>query len=126
MGLAFERFVQKGRSFRPVIAIWKRGQIGFNRGAVKVCKIEQGYYVLFFYDSDEKKIGFRFTKDQDEEGAVRLKIYNTGAFASAKAFLDYYQVDHKITTKYELSHDKENDIFVIDLKKELSRKEDEK
>lgn len=123
--MAFEKFTQKGKSFRPVVAIWSRGQIGFNQGALNICKIENDDYVIFFYDPEEKKVGFKFTKNSKEDGAFKFKMYKTGAFASAKTFLDYYQIDYKTTTKYELSRDNENDMFVIDLKRGLNQKEDE-
>ena len=124
--MAFEKFVQKARSFRPVIAIWSKGQIGFNQGAVNACKIKEGDCVVFFYDADEKKIGFTFTSNQEEEGAFKLKFYKTGAFASAKAFLDYHQIDHKTTVKYDLIKIEEENMVAIDLKEGLIKKGVEK
>lgn len=121
--MAFEKFTEKGKSFRPIVAIWSRGQIGFNQGAVNLCKIKDGYHVIFFYDAAENLVGFQFTENPKDEGAFKLKMYKTGAFASAKTFLDYYQINYKTTIKYEVYHDDENDMFVIDLKKGLTKKE---
>ena len=48
-----------------------------------------------------------------------------GASIGAKYFLDYYKIDHsEKTRKFELSFDKEHDLYVIDLNKELGESED--
>ena len=120
--MAFEKFKQKGRSFCPLVAIWSRGQIGFNQGAVNLCKIKRDYYAVFFFDPEENKVGIKFTQDSTEEGAFKLNVYNTGAFVSAKAFLDYHQINHESTVKYEVTYDTVNEMFVIDLNKGLSKK----
>ena len=84
-------------------------------GAVNAFGLDKHNFVVFYYDRDEGKIGFRFTNDEAEEGANKLKFRRTGASASAKAFLDYYGINYEKTTKYDISFDKENDLLVLDL-----------
>jgi len=113
--MGFERFTKTGRSFMPKVSIWSRGQIGFSVGAVSRYKVDQYDYVVFLYDADSKKVGFEFTNDEKEAGAAKLNKRNTGVIVGAKSFLDYYGIDYKETRQYTLEHDKENNLYVINL-----------
>jgi len=113
--MAFERFTKTGRSFVPKVSIWSRGQIGFSVGAVNRFKLEEYDYVVFMFDQDEKKIGFLFTTDENEEGAVKLNKRDTGVIVGAKSFLDYYDIDYSGTAQYTMRHDRENNLYVISL-----------
>jgi len=114
--MAFEKFVKTGRGYAPKISIWKGGQIGFNQGAVTRLDIKSFEYAVLFYDKNEQKIGIRFTNDP-EEGANKIAKGQTGAFISAKAFLDYYGIDHSKTERYGFFYDEANKLYVIDLKR---------
>ena len=113
--MAFERFTQTGRSFAPKVSIWSRGQIGFNNGAVTRYDLGKFDYVIFMFDKDEQKVGLLFTTDKAEPGAVKLNKRTAGISVGAKSFLDYCGIDYSTTKQYELSHDKENDLYVISL-----------
>lgn len=113
--MGFERFTQTGRSFAPKVSIWSRGQIGFNNGAVTRFGLEKFDYAVFMFDKDEQKIGLLFTTDKTESGAVKLNKRVAGISVGAKSFLDYCGIDYSTTKQYELSHDKENNLYVISL-----------
>jgi len=113
--MGFEKFTKTGRGFRPKVSIWSRGQIGFNQGAVKYLDLEKFGYVVFYYDPGTKRVGLELTNDGNAEGANKIKIRQTGASVGAKAFLDYYQIDHQETKRYDLTHDRESNLYVIDL-----------
>ena len=113
--MAFERFTKTGRGYTPKVSIWTRGQIGFNQGAVERFKLKDFDYAVLFYDRDERKIGVRFTTEASEDGANKIVKGKTGVFISAKAFLDYYQIDHRKTRRYDVAHDNENDLYVFTL-----------
>lgn len=122
--MAFERFTLTGRSFAPKVSIWSRGQIGFNNGAVNRFKLDRFDYVVFHFDKDEQKIGLQFTTDKDEEGAVKLNKRAAGISVGAKSLLDYYGVDYAVTTQYDIGHDKEADMYIIDLKKKMAQEKE--
>ncbi len=111
--MAFERFTKTGRGYRPKASIWTRGQIGFNQGAVVKFKLREFSHTVLFYDSDERKIGARFTNDSSEDGANKIVKGKTGVFISAKAFLDYYDIAHSKTKRYDITYDSENDLYVF-------------
>lgn len=114
--MAFEKFVKTGRGYAPKVSIWMGGQIGFNQGAVERFNIRSFQYAVLFYDKNERKIGFIFTNEA-EEGANKITKGKTGAFVSAKTFLDYYGINHDKTERYSLYYDDKNELYVIDLKK---------
>ena len=113
--MAFERFTKtKSRGYRPKVSIWSRGQIGFNQGFISRYNVEDYKFIVLFYDKEDKKIGFRFTKE-DEEGCIKFSIKKTGMVVSARAFLDYYNIDYSETRKYDVSYDEGDDLYVINL-----------
>jgi len=113
--MAFVRFTKSGRGYTPKAAIWTRGQIGFNRGAVEKFSLKDFKYAVLFFDKDNKKVGIKFTNDPTEEGANKLVFSKTGAFISARAFLDYYDIPRGETKRYDIYYDDENDLYVFNL-----------
>ncbi len=113
--MAFERFVRAGRSYAPKVSIWTRGQIGFNRGAVKKMSMRDYKYAILFYDKENKRVGIKLTNNPSEEGATKISFGSTGAFISARAFLDYYDIPRGETKRYDIYYDDENDMWVFDL-----------
>ena len=118
--MAFEKFTKTGgRIGTPKASIWSRGQIGLNRGAVHQFDLDSYNFVILFYDKDAKKIGIKFTNIDTDDGIIKIvKRKNSGISFSGLAFLNYYGIDHSKTTKYDLEHDKENDLYVFSLQKD--------
>lgn len=123
--MGFVRFTKTGRSYVPNVSIWSRGQIGFSVGAVNRFRLDQYDYVVFLFDPEEKKIGFLFTTDEKEEGAIKLNKRSTGIMAGAKSFLDFHDIDYSETAQYTLSHDKENNLLIISLGERKMKKDKE-
>jgi len=113
----FERFTQHGRSFHPKISIRKRGQVGFNNGAIKRFGLEAYDYVVIYYNKDKDKIGFKFTKDENAEGATKIVKRTGNYFFSGKSFLDYYEIKYNETEAFDVEWDSANELAVIDLSK---------
>ncbi|WP_029918166.1 hypothetical protein [Pelobacter seleniigenes] len=126
--MAFEKFTKTGRGAKPVVSIWKKGQLGFNQGAVESFDLENKGYVILYFDPDEKKIGFEFTNDETAEGALKFKVRKTGASIGAKYFLDYYHVDYErmsaAGTKYGLKFDEKAGLYIVDLNPGNEAKDD--
>jgi hypothetical protein len=114
--MAWERFTQTGRGFQPKASIWRGGQIGFNQGAVKRMKLREYDYAILLYDPDTGRIGVRLTNDEAEAGAVKILGRGTGAFVSAKAFLDFYEVLYPQDVKMDISYDETNELYVLESK----------
>lgn len=117
--MGFEKFTGKGRSFRPKVSIWIRGQIGLNQGAVERFNLNDSRYVIMHYDKENKRIGLLFTGNEQEEGALKMNVKNNGAIFSARAFLEYYDIDHTKTRQYDIVYDESNKYYIFDLTKPL-------
>lgn len=113
--MSFEKFTKTGRGYAPKVSIWTRGQIGFNQGAVERYGISNYEYAVLYYDREHKQIGISFTNDPNEEGINKIVKGKTGAFLSAKSFLDYYNVDRSENKKYDIVYDETNKLYVIQL-----------
>ena len=115
--MAFEHFTRTGgRIDTPKASIWSKGQIGFNQAAVEKYRLDNYGYVLLFYDRDTKRIGLRFTNDNDSAGATKLIIRKgAGASMSARAFLKHYNIYAEKTQKYDFKYDKETEFYIMEL-----------
>ena len=113
--MAFERFVRTGRIYTPTASIWSRGQLGFNQGALQKYDIGKYKFSILFYDKDTNCIGVKFTNDESEVGAIPITMGKTGAIVSAKAFLDYYNIEHDQTRKYPMTYNEQEELYVIQL-----------
>lgn len=113
--MAWEHFTQTGRGFTPKVSFWKGGQLGFNQGAVRHFRLNQFKYVMLFYDPEKLKIGLRFTNDPNQTGIIKVGFRGKGAFISAKALLEYYQIEYPREGKYDILLDKQNALYVIQL-----------
>ena len=116
--MGFIKFTDAGaRIGDPMVSIWSRGQIGFNQGAMQEFDIKDYQYVVLYFDSDTRRIGFELTKDKKAEGAIKLVFRNnSGASFSAIPFLRINKISYKETRRYDVERDKESGLIVIDLK----------
>jgi hypothetical protein len=119
--MAFVRFTKPGaRLGKPQVSIWSRGQIGFNQGAVEEYNLTQYKYLVLFYDSESNRVGFRFTTDKNENGAIKLVFRgNAGLSLSAIAFLKTFKIKYGETRTYNLDYDENERLFTIDLNNPL-------
>ena len=93
--MAWQKFTETGRSFKPKISIRGDVQFGLNTAAVKEFKLKDYKYAILFFDGDKKRIGIQLTNDKDEQGACRLRVRDDskGAHISAKAYITKYNLD---------------------------------
>ena len=115
--MAFERFVDVNRVFRPRASLRSNGQIGFNHGCVKRFDMQRYTHVVLFYDTDSKRIGIQLTNNKDEAGASTLITRTGSGTVSARSFLEYYNLTPKSTKQFDISRDDESRMLVIDMAK---------
>jgi len=118
--MAFKRFTKTGRVYTPIVSIWRRGQIGFNRGAVEKFKVNDYQYAILFFDEDERKIGIQLTNDGSEEGVCKITKGETSSFISAKPFLTYHDIPLRKTLRYNIRRDEDNDLYIVDLNEPIN------
>jgi len=109
--MAFERFIQTGKSYKPKISIRANGQIGLNQGSIEKFKLNKYKYAVLFFDRETKRIGIKPT-NTEEEGICKLQIRKSNAAISGKAFLDYYSIDYSKTKRYEAVWDEKEKMII--------------
>jgi hypothetical protein len=113
----FEKFTKQGRTFKPKISIRKRGQLGFNSGAINKFGLDKYNYAIMYISKERDKIAIKFTNDQDAEGAVKI-MKRPGNFAfSGKAFFDCYDIEVETTRAYDAEWLPDDNAAMIRIKK---------
>jgi hypothetical protein len=113
--MAFEKFTEKARSFRPKLSVRSNSTIGLNAPAVSKFKLKDVKFVTLFYDRDDRKIGLRVAVNVDEEGVHPLNMSKTGAWVSARRFLDYFGLSTTETKRYDALWDEKEKMIVAKL-----------
>ena len=111
----YEKFTQHGRSFKPKISIRKRGQIGFNNGAIKRFRIDQYDYVVLYYNKDTNKMAFNFTNSENDDGAIKIIKKKNNYFISGKSFFDYYELPYGESQSFDVEWNQEDLLAIIDI-----------
>ena len=121
--MTYKVFTETGsRIGKPQVSIWSRGQIGLNQGAMKRFKLKDFTYAIILYDEDTRKVGIRFTNDEDSPGIIKLVKRGSGGVSfSAVSFLNHYGIQFSKTTKYYLTHDKNNELYAFDLNEPIRK-----
>jgi hypothetical protein len=115
--MAFERFTEVGRVFRPRASLRSNGQLGFNHGCVKRFSMQDFTHAVLFYDADTERIGVKLTNDKDEPGASTLTTRSGNGTISAGAFLEYYSLKPDKTTQHDIKLDDSAGMLIISVAK---------
>lgn len=124
--MGFEKFTGGGRSFTPKISISRNGLIGFNQGTRRRFSLEKYAVCTLYYDKEEGRIGFEFSKDKNAEGGINLRLRKFGADIAGKSFLSYYNIKPKDTTMYPAKEGHMENWIIIDLTDGEERKKKQK
>lgn len=125
--MAFVKFTETGKSFAPKASLNDRGYLSFNNGARKRFAIDKYEYAVLYNDAENRKIGVEFTNEASAEGAVKLRVRQTGATIGAKSFIDFFDIKIAKTTIYDVAQGDSPQWVVIDLAtgRERNTKDDE-
>ena len=125
--MAFVKFTETGKSFAPKASLNDRGYLSFNNGARKRFNIDKYEYAVLYNDAENRKIGVEFTNEASAEGAVKLRVRQTGATIGAKSFIDFFDIKISKTTIYDVSQGDSPQWVIIDLAtgRERNTKDDE-
>jgi hypothetical protein len=115
--MPFVRYVPRfhPRPCPPTATFWARGHIGLNRGAVAAYQLRDYRYAVLWYDLATGRIGFQWTQDAQEPGAITLTQHPTGASVLARAFLEYYRIPYHPRRTFRLAVDPESGLVILAL-----------
>lgn len=111
--MAFQKFTESGRGFRPKVSLRSSGVIGLNSAALKKFELEDVDFVCLLFDPDTNKIAIG-KANKDDDGAHHLNKGTAGAGISAKRFLDYWEQSVETTQQYECHLDRETGLIILD------------
>ena|ERR1039458_4298169 len=117
--MAFQRFTESGKGYRPKISIRPLGTIGVNDSALKKFGLVEFDFVALYFDPETKKIAIGGGRE-DEPGSQRLNKGTRGASISAKRFLDFHDLRFSRVTHFECHLDIEQNLVILD--NEIERK----
>ena len=121
--MAFERFVQQGRTYHAIASLWKRGQISLNRGAIVRFHLQDFMYVVLYFDDATHRIGMQFTNNSSAEGCIKLTHAPSATIISVRNFLSQYGIEHLATQRYKVMWDDKEQLYILSLHSPLPRKE---
>jgi len=117
--MAFEKFSDTARSFRPKVSVRKSGTISFNSGCVKKFNLKGVSFVTLFFDKDSKMVGV-MPSDKSDEGSHALHKGKTGAWVSGRRFLDFYGFSPKSTVRMDAEWNEKDKMIVFALPSETA------
>jgi hypothetical protein len=116
--MAFQRFTESGKGYRPKISLRPSGTIGINDSALKKFGLSDYEFVALYFDPETNKIAIGGTKE-NEPGSQKLNKGHRGASISAKRFLDFHDIRVARVTHFECHIDIEQSLVILD--KEIER-----
>ncbi|MHB8858312.1 MAG: hypothetical protein ACYC6Z_02340 [Thermoleophilia bacterium] len=115
------------RGFQPKVSLRPRGQIGFNQGAVRKFELQKYEYAILGYDKNSNNIAIKPVHDNNQKGAVKLRVKKTGTDAtiSAKAFFDYYEIKCEKAIRLDAEWNEELEAITAIIPQEECRKDED-
>jgi hypothetical protein len=110
--VAFQKFSETARSYKPIVSLRTNGSIGLSSGLVaKMLKPEHQYVTLYF-DPEQNLVGLKPTVEE-EEGSHKINRSKAGAWVGARRFFDFYEISLKKTLRTNGTWDAENNLIVV-------------
>lgn len=97
--MPFIKFTQQGKRDSNFISLTASKSFGFGGDFLKQNKLEDKNYVELYFDPEEKKIGFKFTVEKNDDNAFKLMKSDVSDSKStvARSFFTTYLKDIDLT-----------------------------
>ena len=115
LGFESEAFVETGKSYSPRATLTIRGTINLSEGSCVRFNIGRDEYAILHYDRNKKAVIIQRVKSKEVVGARRIRRRTSGAFVSARPFLDKFELSVDVTTMYDIKGIAGDEFLVIDL-----------
>ena len=97
----FKKYIRKGRSTKPQVAVRKNGCIAFNSGAIGKYDLDVFKYAMLYISDDRKRVAVQFTNSEKKEGILDIQARKGNFQLSARSFLKLYDFDFSETKNYD-------------------------
>ena len=120
--MAFKKYVKTGNTDRARASLRERGDIWFNTGAIQCfTDLTEHRFAVLYFDRRTQRIGIRLTDDPTEDGATSVTKLAKHVSIYAVVFLAHCHIDHTTTQQYPLEFDREEIMYIIDLKRPIEK-----
>jgi len=95
--MSFQKFEAVGAKLSCTISLTQSGGFGFSSGMYKKYNIPEFNFVTLFFDPDENKVGFQFSKERIGRSSFSIIQSDQRKSGSvvAKSFLKTFDIDPK-------------------------------
>lgn len=98
--MEFEQFTPRDRTgnAEPIVSLRKSGSFGLNQAVIDEF-FEDAESVALYYEDEENIVGFEPRENNDDDAYV-LTEGESGGSITAMAFVNRYQLEPEVTTRY--------------------------
>jgi len=106
--MAFEKFIPPQTSgVRPRATIRPSGLISFDAATVETFGLDTASYAVLYFDKTRKMVGVQITKNEGDDGALKLSRRRRSVSLKAPHFFDLYGLSFEEAQRFDVGHDPE-------------------
>jgi hypothetical protein len=115
--MAFEKFIPPQASgVRPRATIRPSGLISFDAASVEAYGLDSATHAVLYFDKTRKMVGVQITKNEGDDGALKLSRRRRSVSLKAPQFFDLYGLSFEEAQRFDVGLDPESRMLTISLK----------
>ena len=115
--MAFEKFIPPQSSgVRPRATIRPSGLIYFDAASGESFGLHSASFAVLYFDKTRKMVGIQITKNEGDDGALRLSRRRRSVSVKAPQFFDLYGISFEEAQRFDVGQDPATKILTISLK----------
>ncbi len=115
--MSFEKFIPPQTSgVRPRATIRPSGLISFDAATMETFGLDTVSYAVLYFDKTRKMVGVQITKNQGDDGALKLSKRRRSVSLKAPQFFDLYGLSFEEAQRFDVGHDPDSNMLTISLK----------
>jgi hypothetical protein len=115
--MAFEKFIPPRTSgVRPRATIRPSGLISFDAATVDAFGLDTASYAVLYFDKTRKMVGVQITKNEKDDGALKLSRRRKSVSLKAPQFFELYGLSFEEAQRFDVGYDPDTKMLTISLK----------
>lgn len=115
--MGFEKFIPPQASgLRPRATIRPSGLISFDAASVEAFGLKSATHAVLYFDKTRKMVGVQITKNEGEDGALKLSRRRRSVSLKAPQFFDLYGLSFEEAQRFDVGLDPDSKMLTISLK----------
>jgi len=83
---------------------------------VETFGLDTASYAVLYFDKTRKMVGVQITKNQGDDGALKLSRRRRSVSLKAPQFFDLYGLSFEEAQRFDVGHDSDSNMLTISLK----------